>query len=156
MMYADKHGGQYPCDMRDLSEIYQKSPSFFARALAELELAEPCAHITNDPNAVLILERTADAKGQCVFGYFDGHTKIDMAKVVTQEEAIQIAQRYVRKSLTVYQSIDKPSEVKFVPDFFKGPAWHVGFGVSDIKGFGYGISVWIKPDGAIGGSMMIR
>ena len=154
-IYAEKHGGHFPCDLRDLSEIYRQFPSFFARALAELELAEPCSHITNDTNAVLIQERTADVKGRVVFGYFDGHCNIDMAKVVTQEEAIQIAQRHATKHIG-FTIVDQPMEVKFDSDFHLGPAWRVDFGARDIKGFGYGITVWIKPDGAIINSITVR
>ena len=153
-MYADKHGGNFPCELRDLSEIYRKSPSFFARALAELELAEPCAHITNDPNAVLILERSADANGQCVFGYFDGHTKIDMAKVMSRDEVLKFAKQYVHKTLPGYKIVDEHTQVKFNPNYWDpiwtGPAWEINFEVrQDGGGFSSSVYICIKPNGAI-------
>ena len=45
-MYASKHGGQFPHDLRELSEIYGEGSAFLARALAELELVAPGAHPT--------------------------------------------------------------------------------------------------------------
>jgi hypothetical protein len=72
-MYADKHGGQFPRDLHDLSEIYGDGSGFPARAAAELELVAPGAHRTDDHDAVLIRERATDAKGRRMFGYVDGH-----------------------------------------------------------------------------------
>ena len=72
-MYADKHGGQFPRDLHDLSEVYGQGHPFLARALVELELVAPGAHRTDDPDRVLIRERTADAKGRRMCGYIDGH-----------------------------------------------------------------------------------
>ena len=76
MFYADKHGGQFPRDLHDLSEVYGDGSGFLARAVAELELVAPGAHRTNDPDAVLIRERTADAKGCRMFGHVDGHVSM--------------------------------------------------------------------------------
>jgi hypothetical protein len=73
MMYADKHRGQFPRDLRDLREIYGQGHPFLARAVTELELVAPSAHTTDDPDAVLIREKTADAKGRRMFSYVDGH-----------------------------------------------------------------------------------
>lgn len=72
-MYADKHGGQFPRDLHGLSEVYGQGHPFLARALLELELVAPGAHLTDDPDTVLIRERTADAKGRRMYGYIDGH-----------------------------------------------------------------------------------
>ena|ERR1035437_4282728 len=72
MMYADKHGTRMPGDLRDLSEIYGQGHSFLARAINELELVLPNARTTDDPDAVLIRQKQADAKGRRMFGYLDG------------------------------------------------------------------------------------
>jgi hypothetical protein len=72
-MYAAKHGGQFPRDLRELAEGYGKDSAFFAKASAELELVAPGVRAnTNDDDTILIREKTADAKGRRMVGYIDG------------------------------------------------------------------------------------
>lgn len=72
-MYAQKHGDEFPRDLQQLSEIYGRTHAFLARAVVELELVAPGAHVSDDPDKVLIRERSADTKGRRMFGYIDGH-----------------------------------------------------------------------------------
>ena len=71
-MYANKHGGQFPQDLRELSEVYGQGSPFLARAVAELELVAPGTCATTDDEAILIREKTADAKGRRMVGYVEG------------------------------------------------------------------------------------
>jgi len=71
-MYAASHGEQFPSDLQQLSGIYGQGSSFLARALVELELVSPGARLTDDPDRVLIRERSADARGRRMFAYIDG------------------------------------------------------------------------------------
>jgi hypothetical protein len=71
-MYAVKHGGQFPRDLRELTEVYGEGSAFLVRALVELELVAPGAHSTDNSDGILIQERTADAKGRRMVGYIDG------------------------------------------------------------------------------------
>ena len=72
MMYASKHGDRVPNDLRDLSEVYGRGNLFLARAVNELELVYSGSRTIDNPDAVLIREKNADAKGRRMFGYLDG------------------------------------------------------------------------------------
>jgi hypothetical protein len=71
-LYAEHHEGVFPGELRQLSEIYGENSPFLARAVAELELVSPAAHVSNDSDKVLIRERSADTKGRRMCGYIDG------------------------------------------------------------------------------------
>ena len=289
-MYAEKHGGQFPCDLRDLSEIYRNAQPYFTRVLAELELLTPCGSTNDAPNTRLFRERKIDKYRQRLYSYVDGHceglsvdclpgrnceqapankadtfsvascmltavyisdhvlniefiggrwtstsksavfadtdrhglvivrakesdsaswkalcdtthqlldkqvsitiltrgewdmkggipifatppaevsiiaianvqTNTDTAKVMTRDEVIQVAQRYVHKTLPDYKIVDQPTDVKFEPHDsgpnWTGPAWEVDFEVRREGGHPQVDRLWIKPDGAIVGDILM-